>query len=181
MALPIQLFQGDAAQWTDALVPAAATAAVVYMRGNDADAAVAVEGVLADGEWGFTLSSEDTAALPVGLYAVQFTATTPAGQTTYRPIARITILQGLAFSGTASPLDPRTPSEIELAELRAAIRAVYRSASYRIGTATGSRELKRADLPWLTARERELLRRIASEARAARGGGRRVLTQFTNT
>jgi hypothetical protein len=178
MPLPSQLFAGDSASWTDESVPADATAATVYMRGNGADAAIAIEGALAGGKWGFALSSEDSTALPPGLYGVQFTAITPAGQATYRPLARIEILQGLGFTSEPSPLDPRTPSEIELAELRVAIRAIYRSASYTIGTATGSRTLRRADLPWLEARERTLLRRIATESSAARGISRRVLVHF---
>lgn len=178
MGLPVQIFQSDSVQWTDSQVPANATAAATTFRGNAVDAAAAVEGVLAGGKWQFTLTSEDTASLPPGPYGVQFTATTPAGQTTYRPLARIEILQGLGFTGTPLPLDPRSDAERELAELRTAIRAIYRSASYRIGTATGSRELKRADLPWLLERERVLLRRIASEKRSAAGISRRVLTHF---
>lgn len=182
MALPSQLFQGDSVAWVDLQVPTDATAATAYLRTNTAGAGVVIEGTEAAGIWTFTLSAEDTGAMVPGDWAVQFQATLPSGPYTYRPLGRLRVIQGLIFAGEPSPLDPRSATEIELAELRVAIRSVYRSASYKIGTATGSRELKRADLPALLDRERVLLRRIASEARAARGGaGRRVLTQFVDT
>lgn len=177
MPLPSQLFTADGYTWTDIQVPATATAATVYFR-TDAAAGVTVAGELIDGRWTFVLSSEITAGMTPGEWSVQFRAELPAGPQTYRPITRITVVQGLAYAGEPSALDPRTPTEIELADLRVAIRAVYRSAEYRIGTETGSRMLKRADLPWLLDRERQLLQRIASEARARQGGSRRVLTVF---
>lgn len=179
MPLLSQLFTGDSAAWTDGLVPADATAATATFRGNTAGAGVVVEGVLTGGKWSFTLDAETTDSMVVGTWAVQFTATTPAGQVTYRPIGRIEIIQGLGFTGEPSPLDPRSDAERELAELRVAIRAIYRSASYKIASLSGQRELKRADLPWLQQREAVLLRRVANEKRAATGGGaRRVLTVF---
>jgi hypothetical protein len=183
MPLPSLLYQGDAASWTDRTVPAGATAVTVWLR-TDATAnnAASVEGVLVGGLWTFSLAGEVTATWTPGEWAVQFVAELPAGPSTYRPIARITVRQSLLFGETASALDPRSPSEVELAELRVAIRAVYRSAEYRIGSATGQRMLKRADLPWLLERERELMRRVANEKRAAAGGGpRRVLTHFVNS
>lgn len=179
MALPSTLYTGDGHTWTDSQVPAGATGATVYFRTAATDG-VAVEGELIDGRWTFTLASSITATMTPGDWGVQFVAALPTGQQTYRPIGRVTVVQGLAFTGEPSPLDPRTPAEIELAELRVAIRAVYRSAEYSIGTDTGSRRLKRADLPWLLDRERQLLQRIASEARTRQGIGRRVLTTFDN-
>lgn len=177
MPLPSQLFTADGYTWTDSQVPATATAATAYFR-TDAAAGVTVAGSVVDGRWTFVLTSAVTAAMTPGDWSVQFRAELPAGPQTYRPIARITVVQGLAYTGDPSALDPRTPTEIELAELRVAIRAVYRSSEYTIGTDTGSRRLKRADLPWLLDRERQLLQRIATEARARQGGSRRVLTVF---
>lgn len=179
MSLPATIYAGDQVRWTDSQVPATATGATAYFRTN-AQAGVAVAAVLEEGTWTFTLPAVQSAGMPSGDWQVQFVAQLADGPFTYRPVARLTVRPSLAYTGEPGPYETRTETEIELLAVRSAIQAVYRSQEYRIGTSTGGRMVRRADLPWLEARERTLLARIAAERRAAAGRGRRVLTRFTS-
>lgn len=180
MGLPGTIFAGDLLTWTDSLVPAEATGASAFFRTRIAGAGLAVAGTKVEGVWRFTAAAEQTAEMPSGEWNVQCVATLPDGPFTYRPILRLNVRPSLAFTGTPDQYETRSETELELVDVRAAIQAVYRSLEYRIGTADGGRMVRRADLPWLEARERTLLTRIAAERRAAAGHGRRVLTRFTS-
>ena len=180
MPAPSIIHAGDLVTWTDTRAPAAAPAVTAHQRPNQAGQGVSVPGTYEPtGGWRFSLAPQVTADMAAGLWALQVVATLPDGPFTYARLERIEVRPSLAFGeGGPAAFDPRSETELELADVRNAIRAVYRSLEYRIGTADGGRMVRRADLPWLQDRERLLLQRLAAERRAAAGRSRRMLTYF---
>lgn len=181
MPAPSIIHAGDLVTWTDTRAPAAATGVTAYLRTNQAGQGVSVVGTSnPTGGWSFTIGPEVTAGMTAGLWALQMVAMLPDGPFTYVGLERVEVRPSLAFGGDGAPaaFDPRSQTELELVDVRNAIQAVYRSLEYRIGTADGGRMVKRADLPWLQARESQLLKRLAAERRAAAGQSRRLLTYF---
>lgn len=178
MPAPSIIHAGDLVTWTDTRAPAAATGVTAHLRTNQAGQGVSVAGTYEPtGGWTFSLGPQVTADMAVGLWAVQLVATLPDGPFTYAPLERVEVRPSLAFGeGGPAAFDPRSQTELELVDVRNAIQAVYRSLEYRIGTADGGRMVKRADLPWLVARERQLLQRLAAERQGGRS--RRLLTYF---
>lgn len=166
-------------EWTDSTVPADAAGATVYLRPLTGSAGVAAVGVLGPDGWAFTLDAADTAGMDAGPWAAQGVATAAGGSTAaWFAGARLEVLPSLLFSGDPGPLDLRSPTEIELEAVRAAIAAVYRAQEYEVGAGRYmGRRLLRADLRWLQQREQALLLRLQVERQGRQQ--RRVLIEFT--
>ena len=91
------------------------------------------------------------------------------------------MLASLAYTGTPATFDGRSEAEVELAEVRAAIRGLITGgvAQYTIGTRTATK----LDLPKLMERESNLKAIVARERAAARlaaglGDPRNLLVRF---
>ena len=182
MAFPPEIYAGDAVSWTDTLAPTA-TSYTYYFRTNAASGATAA-GTLSSGVWTFTLSAVTTAAFATGQWyyqAVSVTSTTP---TTVRTGGFI-VSPSLTYAGSPAALDLRSQAEIDLAAVEAAIRALVGGAQeYRIGTATGGRMVKRAELAQLIAWRDRLKADVAREKLAenmanGKGDGRSLYIRFT--
>jgi hypothetical protein len=181
MAFPPEIYAGDAVSWTDTLAPAASSY-TYYFRTNAASGATAA-GTLSNGVWTFTLPAVTTAAFALGqwyYHAVSVTSTTPATVRT----GGFTVSQSLAYAGAPTALDLRSQAQIDLEAVEAAIRALTTGAQeYRIGTPTGGRMVKRADLAQLIAWRDRLKADVAREKLAenlvnGKGDGRSLYIRF---
>lgn len=182
MAPPTQIYAGDAVTWTDELVPSAASY-VYYFRTNAASGATA-SGTLSSGIWSFSLAANVTANFTPGQWFYQAISVT-AGISATQRTGGFEVLRSLAFTGSATALDLRSQAEIDLSAVEEAIRTLIGGAQeYRIGTPTGGRLVKRADLAQLIAwRDRlkaDLAReRIAQNIANGKGDGRQLFVRFT--
>ena len=177
MALPASIVPGTDVAWEESEVPAGATSATIYFRPANGTGGVEVAGVAGAEAWGFALDAVATAGLATGQWLAQGMAVVDGLTVAWLPLSRLEVLPGLLFSGDPAALDLRSATEIELEEVRAAIRAVYKAQEYEIGAGRYmGRRLLRADLAALQRREQALLIRL----RAEQGGGRnrRVLIEF---
>jgi hypothetical protein len=136
----------------------------VYFR-KDAAGITAVGAADGAGGWDLELTATVTGAMAAGVWDWQAVATKGAASTTL-DAGRLTILASLAYTGTPSSFDGRSEAEVELAEVRAAIRAIVvrGAAQYTIG----SRSYSSLDLGRLTERESQLRAIVAREKAAAR-------------
>ncbi len=96
----------------------------------------------------------------------------------------LVVLRSLTYSGQATALDLRSQAETDLIAVEAAIRALVSGAQeYRIGTPTGGRLVKRAELAQLIAWRDRLKADIAREKLAenvanGKGDGRSLYIRF---
>lgn len=181
MTFPPEIHVGDAVSWTDTLA-LTATSYSYYFRTNAASGATA-SGTLSGDAWTFTLPAVTTAAFATGQWyyqAVSITSTTP---TTVRTGGFI-VSPSLAYAGSPTALDLRSQAQIDLEAVEAAIRALTTGAQeYRIGTPTGGRMVKRADLAQLIAWRDRLKADVAREKLAenvvnGKGDGRSLYVRF---
>jgi hypothetical protein len=119
--------------------------------------------------------------MDAGAWVAQVVATQGAERLTLAA-SSVTVLADLAYTGTPGAFDGRSAAEVELAEVRAAIRALITkgAASYAIG----SRNYTALDLGRLTARESQLRGIVAREQAAAalangRADARNVFVRFS--
>ena len=140
----------------------------------------AVGAARTDGGWDLELTATTTGVMAPGAWAWQ-AVTSKAATSTTLASGRIQVLKSLIYSGTPSAFDDRSEAEVELAEVRAAIRTLItkRSAQYTIG----SRSFTALDLGKLTERESQLKAIVAREKAAARvaaglGDPRNVFVRF---
>jgi len=181
MAFPSEIRAGDAVEWTDDLAPTASTLSY-YLRTNAASGATA-SGTLSSGIWSFTLSSATTTAFVSGQWYYQAVAVTSGAPTTVRT-GQFTVLPSLVYAGSATAVDLRSQAEIDLANVEAAIRALAEGAQeYRIGTASGGRMVKRAELSQLIQWRDRLKADVAREQLAqnvanGKGDGRSLYIRF---
>ena len=182
MAFPPEIYAGDAVSWTDTLTPSA-TSYTYYFRTNAASGATAA-GTLSEGVWAFTLPAITTAAFSTGQWFYQAVSTTTSAPLTERT-GGFTVLPSLTFSGTATAVDLRSQAQLDLESTEAAIRALVSGAQeYRIGTPTGGRMVKRAELAQLIAWRDRLKADVAREKLAenvanGKGDGRSLYIRFT--
>ena len=181
MAFPAKIYVGDAVTWTDTLAPTA-TSYTYYFRTNAASGASAA-GTLSAGVWTFTLAAATTAAFSTGQWfyqAVSVTASQPSTEVT----GGFIVAASLAYAGSPTALDLRSQAQIDLDAVEAAIRALATGAQeYRIGTPTGGRMVKRADLAELIAWRDRLKADVAREKLAenvvnGKGDGRSLYIRF---
>lgn len=182
MTLPPEIYAGDTVEWTDTRA-ITASSYTYYFRTNAASGA-SVSGVLTVDRWTFTLSAATTATFTAGNWYYQAVSVTAGAPLTERS-GGLLVRPSLAFTGSATAVDLRNQTQIDLDAVEAAIRALVGGAQeYRIGTPTGGRLVKRADLAQLIAwRERlqaDLARqRIAENLANGRGDGRALYVRFT--
>lgn len=181
MALPPQIYAGDTVKWTDTTA-LTATTYTYYFRTNDVSGATAA-GTLSGGTWNFTLAANTTAALALGQWYYQAISVSNSEPTTQRT-GGLVVLRSLTYSGQATALDLRSQAETDLIAVEAAIRALVSGAQeYRIGTPTGGRLVKRAELAQLIAWRDRLKADIAREKLAenvanGKGDGRSLYIRF---
>lgn len=182
MAFPPKIYAGDAVNWTDDFAPNANTY-VYYFRTNTTAGATA-SGTLSNGVWSFALSAATTAAFSAGQWYYQAVSATSLQPTTERN-GGFVVLPSLAYTGSPTALDLRSQAQIDLDAVEVAIRALATGAQeYRIGTPTGGRMVKRADLAQLIAWRDRLKADVAREKLAenvvnGRGDGRSIYVRFT--
>lgn len=182
MAFPQEIYTGDAVTWTDTLAPTAASY-TYYFRTNAASGAT-VSGTLSNGIWTFTLPSATTAGFSTGAWFYQAVSTTAGAPKTERT-GEFTVSTSLSYAGSPTALDLRSPAQKDLEAVEAAIRTLVGGAQeYRIGTATGGRMVKRADLAQLIAWRDRLKADVAREQLAenvvnGKGDGRSLYVRFT--
>ena len=190
MAIPDQVRSGDTITWIQAagldsagdVVDSTAWAAVSYLRYNKAAEAVTTTGVArSDGGWDFTISATTSATMDAGRWAWQTVATLGAVVVTLGA-GSFDVLASLSYTGSAAPFDGRSEAELELAEVRAAIRALVSKGAQQYSI--GSRSYTALDLGRLTARESQLRAIVAREKAAARvaaglGDPRDVFVRFS--
>lgn len=189
MALPAEIRAGDTVIWLEDptvdgngdTVSSADWTGTAYLRHDAAAEGLTVTGTAATGGgWTFTISASSSATMDAGQWFAQVVATKSSDRVTLAA-GSFTVLPDLSYSGTPSAYDGRTEAEQELAEVRAAIRAlvVKGAAQYSIG----SRSYTALDLGRLTARESQLRAIVAREKAAAalaagRADGRDVFVRF---
>lgn len=182
MAFPPEIYAGDAVSWTDTLAPTA-TSYTYYFRTNAASGAT-TSGTLSAGTWTFTLPAGTTAGFAAGQWFYQAVSVTASVPTTVRTGGFI-VSPSLTYAGSPTALDLRSQAQIDLDAVEAAIRVLANGAQeYRIGTPTGGRMVKRADLAQLIAWRDRLKADVAREKLAenvvnGKGDGRSLYVRFT--
>ena len=182
MAFPSQIYVGDGVSWTDTLAPTAASY-TYYFRTNAA-AGASVSGTLSNGVWTFNLPAATTSGFTAGSWFYQAVSVTASVPTTQRT-GGFTVAPSLTYAGAPTAIDLRSQAEIDLSAVDAAIRALVSGAQeYRIGTPTGGRMVKRADLAQLIAWRDRLKADVAREKLAesvanGKGDGRSLYVRFT--
>jgi hypothetical protein len=168
MGLPESFRAGDSLEWDEAAAGSVSSnngwALNVYFR-KAAAGITAVGTANASGGWDLALTAATTAGMSSGEWSWQAQVSKASAVTTLSA-GRLTVLQSLAYSGSPSAFDDRSEAEAELAEVRAAIRAIVvrGAAQYTIG----SRSYSSLDLGRLTERESQLKAIVARERVAAR-------------
>jgi hypothetical protein len=155
--------------------------ATAFLRFNKAAEGVTLTGTArADGGWDFTLSATTSGGMDAGTWYAQTRATLADAVVTLS-VASFEVLPSLAYSSTPGAFDGRSEAEQELADVRAAIRALVTKGAqaYTIGT----RSFTALDLGRLTARESQLKAIVAQEKAAARlaaglGDNRNLFVRF---
>jgi len=182
MAFPSKIYAGDAVSWIDDLAVGASSYAY-YFRTNAASGATA-SGTLSGGLWTFTLPALTTAAFATGQWFYQAVSVTASQPLTERT-GGFTVSPALSYAGAPTALDLRSQAQIDLDAVEAAIRALATGAQeYRIGTPTGGRMVKRADLADLIAWRDRLKADVAREKLAenvvnGKGDGRSLYVRFS--
>jgi hypothetical protein len=134
--------------------------------------------------WAFTLPAITTAAFSTGQWFFQAVSVTASTPITVRTGAFV-VSPSLAYAGSPAALDLRSQAQIDLEAVEAAIRALVGGAQeYRIGTPTGGRMVKRAELAQLIAWRDRLKADVAREKLAenvanGKGDGRSLYIRFT--
>lgn len=189
MGIPQQLRAGDTITWIEpagtdsagAVVSSTTHTATAFLRFNKAAEGVTVTGTArSDGGWDFTLSATTSGTMDAGTWYAQTRATLADAVVTLSA-GTFEVLASLSYSGTPGAFDGRSEAATELAEVRAAIRAiVVRGAQqYSIGT----RSYTSLDISRLMARESQLKAIVAKERAAERlaaglGDGRNLFVRF---
>jgi len=170
--LPSVISAGETVKWRDeaTTVPFNQNATstdwtlTYYLRTNISGQGHITTGSAYNTGWEFTISATDSAGFNAGDWYWCAIVSKSAekfkiGQGT------LTVKKQLEYTGTPLPVDYRTQSETDLANISAAIRAIVsdKAKEYTIG----DRTFKRLDLPVLIARESQLKSIVKSEQRAS--------------
>lgn len=181
MSIPAQLTAGDSASWVDAPdrdITSAEWTLTYTLRGPTGLTLTAV----ADGSgWKTSITAAQSAQLVPGSYMWQASASKGLDRITLKN-GSITVLADLAFTGTAAAYDGRSQAEIDLAAVRAEMRARITGGSVQEYT-IGNRSLKKIPMPDLIALESKLKTDVALERRqqrvaAGQDSGRATFVRF---
>ena len=181
--IPTQFRAGDFVSWVENDAPAGATAIRAYLRTNAASGAV-LDATASGNSWVFQVSAATSATLAAGAYLAQFVATVATNPVTYRETS-FTVLPNLAFTGSPTAIETRSPLRIRYDEIQEAIRIVTTHAQeYLIGVGSGGRRVRRADLPELRKERDEIRAQLTAEERASdiangKGDPDSLYTRFT--
>jgi len=166
MTLPATIYAGDTVTWTDPYYDSNASALVYYLRTNyDSGATISGTSSGKNG-WIFTLASATSTNFALGNWVYQARATVSNQPATVRT-GSFVVAKSLAYSGSLGAVDLRSQEEIDLENVETAIRALTSGAQeYRIGTASGGRMVKRADLAELIKWRDRLKSAVLAKKRA---------------
>jgi hypothetical protein len=178
-AIPTQFTAGDRIEWQEVEAPVGTTAITAYLRTNAANGLMLLGVATADPlVWDFLISSASSATMQPQAWQAQIVATVGSDTYTVRT-AKFTVLPSLAYTGAATALDLRSQLEKDLQVVEDGIRALVGGAQeYYVGTGTGGRRVRRADLAELI-KWRDRLRAEISAAKASELGlDRKVYVRF---
>jgi hypothetical protein len=175
----MQFYQGDDFEWLEA-APDDASEVVVWLRTRVAGSGHQLEGVDTESGWKFTLPASVTAGMVAGTWSLQVNAIVDDKAKIIRQ-GQITVLRGLAFTGSAPAFDDRSQAARDLESVGEAIRllaSIDGPQEYTISGGGSMRRVTRADLSDLIRWRDQLKAEVAAEERAARGKSRRILARF---
>jgi len=172
MTVPATIRAGDTVAWVEPaaldLDGNAATSAAwtftTFLRFNTASEGATVTGTArTDGGWNMAISASTSAAFDAGIWSWQSRITSGATVITVGS-GSFQVLASLSYAGSPGAFDGRSQAQVELDEVRAAIRAIVNKGfkSYTIG----SRRFDAADLGQLMQRESQLKAIVAREKAA---------------
>ena len=175
----MQFYQGDDFEWLED-APDDASGVIVWLRTRVAGSGHRLEGVDTESGWKFTLPASVTAGMVAGVWSLQVNAIVDGKTTTIRQ-DQISILPGLAFTGSAPAFDDRSQAARDLESVEEAIRllaSIDGPQEYTISGGGSMRRVTRADLSDLIKWRDQLKAEVAAEERAALGKSRRILARF---
>jgi len=181
-AIPTQFTAGDRVAWQEVAAPASASAVTAYLRTNAANGLTLAGTPTADPlVWDFVIASASSATMQPQAWQAQIVATVGIVDPetyTIRTTA-FTVLPSLAYTGLPGALDLRSQLEKDLETVEAGIRALVGGAQeYYVGTGTGGRRVRRADLAELVKWRDRLRAEIASTKASELGLDRKVYVRF---
>ena len=178
-AIPTQFTAGDRIEWQEVEAPTGTTAITAYLRTNAANGLMLLGVATADPlVWDFTISSASSATMQPQAWQAQIVATVGADTYTVRTTA-FTVLPSLAYTGLPAALDLRSQLERDLQTVEDGIRALVGGAQeYYVGTGTGGRRVRRADLAELIKWRDRLRAEIAAAKASELGLDRKVYVRF---
>jgi len=172
MTVPATIRAGDTVAWVEPaaldLDGNAATSAAwtftTFLRFNTASEGATVTGTArADGGWNMAISATTSAAFDAGIWSWQSRIASGATVITVGS-GSFQVLASLSYAGSPGAFDGRSQAQVELDEVRAAIRVIVNKGfkSYTIV----SRRFDAADLGQLMQRESQLKAIVAREKAA---------------
>ena len=166
-AIPTQFTAGDRVTWQEVEAPAGSTAVTAYLRTNAANGLTVAGTATTDPRvWDFLLRSVDTFSMEPQPWRAQIVATVGTDKYSIRS-APFVVLRSLVYGGAPTALDLRSQLEKDLETVEAGIRALVGGAQeYYVGTGTGGRRVRRADLAELI-KWRDRLRAEIAAAKAS--------------
>jgi hypothetical protein len=181
-AIPTQFTAGDRVEWQEGEVPEGTNAVTAYLRTNAANgltlAGTATDDPLA---WDFVITSAASATMQPQAWQAQIVATVGVVDPDLYTIRTtgFTVLPSLAYTGLPGALDLRSQLEKDLETVEAGIRALVGGAQeYYVGTGTGGRRVRRADLAELIKWRDRLRAEIAAAKASELGLDRKVYIRF---
>ena len=172
MTVPATIRAGDTVAWVEPaaldLDGNAATSAAwtftTFLRFNAASEGATVTGTArADGGWDMAITATTSAAFDTGVWSWQSRITSGATVITVGS-GSVEVLASLSYAGSPAAFDGRSQAEVELDEVRAAIRKIINKTAKII--VIGIRRYEAADLGQLIQRESQLKAIVAREKAA---------------
>jgi hypothetical protein len=172
MTVPATIRAGDTVTWVE---PAAldlegnaatsvAWAFTTFLRFNAASEGASVTGTArADGGWSMAISATTSAAFNAGIWDWQSRIASGATVITVGS-GSVQVLPSLSYAGSPAAFDGRSEAQVELDEVRAAIRKIINKRAKII--VIGIRRYEAADLGQLMQRESQLKAIVAREKAA---------------
>jgi len=172
MTVPATIRAGDTVTWVEpaaldldgSAATSAAWAFTTFLRFNTASEGATVTGAArADGGWDMAISAATSAAFDAGPWNWQSRITSGATVITVGS-GGVQVQASLSYAGSPAAFDGRSQAEVELDEVRAAIRKIINKGAKSI--TIGIRRYDAADLGRLMQRESQLKAIVAREKAA---------------